>query len=215
MFENQEEYWDSVATKKDFTTPLKLDEFIDYIAVDQSVLDVGCGYGRSLAELEEAGFTNIWGCDYSQKMIDRGMIQHPDLNLIKCPNGKLPFEDNTFDSVLLLAVLTCISTNVEQYRLIEEIKRVLKDDGVLYINDYLLNTDKRNIDRYDEHKEEYGYGSFEIVDGGIMRHHTMDHISELTKDFSELVFEPATYITMNQNQANGFYYIGRLNSTEE
>lgn len=210
MFEDQEEYWNSVATKKEFTTPFKLDEFINYIAVDQPVLDLGCGYGRTLAELENAGFTNIWGCDFSQKMIDRGIVQHPELNLVKNVNGKLPFEDNTFDAVLSLAVLTCITTNIEQYRLIEEIKRVLTDDGILYINDFLLNTDKRNIDRYDEFKEKYGYGSFEIPEGAIVRHHTMDHISELTKDFEEQVFEPVTYTTMNKNQANGFYYIGKL-----
>jgi hypothetical protein len=91
-----------------------------------------------------------------------------------------------------------------------EIERVLKDGGILYINDYLLNTDQRNIERYDKAKGKHGvYGIFELPEGAVVRHHTMDHIFDLTSGFDRLVFETVVYTTMNGNRSNGFYYIGR------
>ncbi len=45
------------------------------------------------------------------------------------------------DAVILFAVFTCIVNDAEQEKLIVEIHRVLKSDGILYINDFLLNID--------------------------------------------------------------------------
>lgn len=49
---------------------------------------------------------------------------------------------------------------------------MLKKDGVLYVNDFLLNNDERNLNRYNAFKERYNkYGVFESSDGGVFRHH--------------------------------------------
>lgn len=88
--------------------------------------------------------------------------------------------------------------------------RVLKKDGILYINDYILNNDQRNIDRYDKYHDKYGtYGIFELSEGAVLRHHSKDYLLELTKEFEELVFEETIYDTMNGHKSNGFYYIGK------
>ena len=47
----QKEYWNSIADKKEFTTPFDLNEFSNYVKKDMKILDVGCGYGRTLSEL--------------------------------------------------------------------------------------------------------------------------------------------------------------------
>jgi SAM-dependent methyltransferase len=128
--------------------------------------------------------------------------------------GKFPFDYDTFDAVLLLALLTCIVEDEEQKKLINEIQRVLKDNGILYINDYMINDDQRNIERYDKFKDKYGkYGVFELPEGAVVRHHTKDHILDITKDFHGLVFEHVIYTTMNGNKSNGFYYIGKKKDT--
>lgn len=210
MIYNQVKYWESVAGKKEFHTAFQLEEFIKHVTVDSKILDVGCGYGRILTLLKENGYTDLTGCDISQNMIDKALKLHPELTIIKNDPEKLPFDDDTFDAITLNAVLTTIVMNIDQYNFMEEIKRVIKIGGILYINDFLLNSDQRNIDRYDEFKEKYGYGTFQLPDGGLVRHHTMDHISALTKDFEEQVYEPVIFKTMNNNRSNGFYYVGKL-----
>lgn len=207
---NQEKYWDEVAQEKEFPTPFQIKEFEKYVSPGKSILDVGCGYGRILSELYGQGYENLTGVDFSQGMINRGLKLHPQLNLIKNNGDKLPFADDEFDAVLLIAVLTCTANPEEQEKLISEIKRVLKKDGILYINDYLINDDQRNLKRYQKYNNKYGiYGIFELPEGAILRHHTPEHISKLTKDFKELLFEKTVYNTMNGNKSNGFYYMGK------
>ncbi len=207
---NQKHYWDKVAEEKEFPTPFQFAEFKKYVLEDMSILDVGCGYGRTLAQLKSKGFHYLKGIDYSQGMIDRGMRLYPDLDLIKTDGEKIPYGDAEFDVVILLAVLTSIYHDDDQRKLISEIQRVLKRKGILYINDYLLNQDQRNMDRYKKYKSDYNiYGVFKLSEGAVFRHHTTEHILKLTKSFNPLVFKKTVYDTMNGHKSNGFYYIGR------
>ncbi|MDA3917382.1 MAG: class I SAM-dependent methyltransferase [Deltaproteobacteria bacterium] len=206
----QEEYWDSVAGEKEFTTPFQMELFKKVVPKEARILDVGCGYGRTLHELYLSEFTNLSGIDISKKMIDKGTKLYPQLTLKKYDDSRLPFENNSLDAVILLAVLTCIISNKEQEKLIDEIERVLKDDGVLYINDFLINSDQRNIDRYKRHEVKYNkYGIFELSEGVVLRHYTKMRIDELMGNFEKIIFESVIYTTMNGNKSNGLYYIGR------
>lgn len=206
---DQEKYWDKVSDEKEFPTPFQMEKFEKYVSKEMNILDVGCGYGRTLNELHNHGFKNLTGIDYSQGMIERGLRLYPYLNLIKNDGDEIPFSDNEFDAVLLIAVLTSNIKNEEQENLISEISRVLKDGGILYITDFLINQDKRNLKRYQNCKDKYGiYGVFELPEGAVLRHHTEEHILKLTESFKERVFEKTVYNTMNGNKSNGFYYIG-------
>ena len=206
----QEEYWDSVAAKKEFTTPFQIELFKKNVPKEARILDVGCGYGRTLHELYLSEFTNLSGIDISKKMIDKGTKLYPKIILKKYDSFKFPFENNSFDAVALLAVLTCIISNNEQEKLIDEIQRVLKDDGILYINDFLINSDQRNIDRYKRYESKYNkHGIFELSEGVVLRHYTKVRIDELMSNFERIIFKSVVYTTMNRHQSNGFYYMGR------
>lgn len=205
---NQKDYWNSVADTKEFTTPFRFNEFNKYVNKKSHILDIGCGYGRTLNELYENGYENLLGIDFSEKMIKRGKLQYPYLNL-KAENTT-NLKDNSFDAVILFAVLTCIKDNAEQIKLISEIKRILKDGGILYVNDFLLNSDERNIKRYKKYENVYGtYGVFKLPEGGILRHHDEKWIKKLLCEFSPLCYNHVTFKTMNGHTSNGFYYIGK------
>lgn len=206
----QEKYWDAVSEEKEFPTPFHIEEFEKYVSKDMNILDVGCGYGRTLNNLYNSGFKNLTGIDYSQGMINRGLKLYPHLNLNKNNGDKIPFPDGEFDSALLIGVLTSNIENETQENLISEISRVLKCNGILYIADFLINRDKRNLKRYQKYETEYGiYGVFKLSEGAVLRHHTEEYISKLTKDFTEMVFERTVYKTMNGHKSNGFYYMGK------
>ena len=206
----QREYWDSVSEKKEFTTPLQREAFVKYVKRTDVILDVGCGYGRTLNELHQAGFQNLIGVDFADGMIERGRQQFPQLDLRVKESERIDLPDNSVDAVILFAVLTCIWKNEEQERLIEEIRRVLKVDGVIYVNDYLLNNDDHNLPRYKKFSEKYGiYGVFELPEGAVCRHHDLARVRTLLAGFEELEYEPLTFTTMNGNKSNGFYFIGK------
>ncbi|BDZ70576.1 class I SAM-dependent methyltransferase [Methanobacterium petrolearium] len=207
---NQEKCWDELAEVKEFPTPFQMEEFEKHTSHRMKILDVGCGYGRILNELYNNGFKNLTGVDFSEKMIKRGSKLYPYLNLVKNDGEKLPFPDDEFDAVTLVGVLTSNFQTGEQENLIREITRVLTTRGVLYVSDFLLNDDQRNLERYHKYEDKYGvYGVFELPEGLILRHHTMKHISKLTEEYEELIFEKTIFKTMNGNISNGFYYVGR------
>ncbi|MCD8230797.1 MAG: class I SAM-dependent methyltransferase [Clostridiales bacterium] len=205
----QREYWDSVSEKKQFTTPFHADRFSKYVNPNAKVLDVGCGYGRTLDELYHIGYRNLTGLDFSKGMIDRGREQFPYLDLRVKDTDKIDMPDESVDAVILFAVLTCIRTNEEQRSLIREIRRVLSPNGILYVNDFLLNTDERNVSRYKKYKDTYDvYGVFELPEGAVCRHHSEEWVRELLGDFSELEYQNLIFTTMNGHKSNGFYFIG-------
>ena len=206
----QEEYWDRVAEEKEFTTPFQMELFKKVVPKKARILDIGCGYGRTLQELYLSEFNDLSGIDISKKMIDKGTKLYPHLALRKYDGSQLPFENNSLDAVILLAVLTCIISNSEQEKLIDEIQRVLRDDGILYVNDFLINSDQRNVDRYKRYEAKYNkYGIFELSEGVVLRHYTKVRIDELLGNFEKIIFESVIYTTMNGNKSNGLYYIGK------
>ena len=205
----QKKYWNSVADKKEFTTPFHFEEFSRYVHENDMILDVGCGYGRTLNQLYEKGYHNLIGIDFSQKMIERGKKQYSYLDL-RVKHGKaIDMEDNSCDAVILFAVLTCIVDNAEQLSLLKEIERILKPNGIIYINDFLLNTDVRNLNRYNIFKDKYQYGVFELPEGAVVRHHDIKWVEKCIKPFKKLVLSQVVYTTMNGHKSNGYYFIGR------
>ncbi|MCP4675279.1 MAG: class I SAM-dependent methyltransferase [Deltaproteobacteria bacterium] len=209
LFE-QEAYWDKVAETKDFPVPFNTELFQKYVSKEKKVLEVGCGYGRVLDKLHNVDFKNLIGVDVSQRMINRGQRQYPYLSLRKSDGDVLPFPENVFHAVIFIAVLTCISESEKQRNLMSEALRVLKNDGILYVHDCMLNQDTRNIERYEKYQEKYGeYGVFELPEGAVVRHHTEEHIFDITQEFEQIVFEQGTHTTMNGNRTNGFFYIGK------
>ena len=73
----QRKYWDSVSEQKEFTLPLQADRLACYVGKDGRILDVGCGYVRTLGELYELGYRNLVSIDFSPGMIERGKRQFP------------------------------------------------------------------------------------------------------------------------------------------
>ncbi|MDU9693994.1 class I SAM-dependent methyltransferase [Priestia aryabhattai] len=207
----QRKYWDEVANNKNFTTPFRHDLFSKYVNQNAVILDYGCGYGRSLVELKNMGYKNLHGVDFSKEMIKRAILNSEEINYQVVTSGKLPYPTNYFDSVLLFAVLTCLHSDEEQNKILNELKRVLKPNGIIYVNDFLLNDDERNKNRYEKFYSKYNtYGVFELPDGAILRHHNTERTYEWGNDFEQLEYQTVEYVTMNNNRSNGLVYMGKL-----
>jgi SAM-dependent methyltransferase len=209
-FPSQTSYWDRVAPEKRFSHPLRLDWLAKYSHQQARMLDYGCGYGRTLADLSQAGFTNLLGVDFSEQMLVRARAEVPGSCLIRNDGHCLAFKDDCFDVVLLFAVLTCIPDSHEQRSLLAEAERVLRPGGLLYASDLLVNHDERNCERYEKYAEAYGcYGVFQLPEGVVVRHHQRNWIHEILSPLEQLEFRPFTVTTMNGNASSAFQYMGR------
>ena len=204
-------YWDRVANEKRFSHPLRLDWLEQYLENTRArILDYGCGYGRTLADLSAAGFKNLFGVDFSEAMLARAMFEKPGgLRLVRNDGRHLPFKSESFDAVLLFAVLTCTPEDHEQRLLLAEAGRVLRPGGLLYLSDVLVNDDARNRERYERDADRHNcYGVFELPEGVVVRHHTREWIEKITSPFERLEYETFDVTTMNGNLSAAFQYLG-------
>jgi SAM-dependent methyltransferase len=195
------DYWDRIGAAQTFAHPLRQDWLAD-LGPDARILDYGCGYGRNLQALRDQGRGNTVGVDFSAAMIERGRGLHPDLDLRWIGALPLAEPDASFDAVLLFAVLTCIPRDEDQIALVAELKRLLKPGGLLYVSDYPLQTDERNLARYRASQPRHGtYGVWDREDGGVFRHHDMAWLHRLLSGWGELAREAIETSTMGGNAA--------------
>lgn len=135
---------------------------------------------------------------------------YPHLDLQVLPASGLPYADESFDAVLLFAVLTCVPTNKGQQELLQSLTAVLRHDGLLYISDYYLQNDERNRQRYEKFADEFDvYGVFRLPEGTILRHHSPEWIEALTSKFRVIHLSEMSVRTMNESLARGFQYLGK------
>lgn len=202
MIGNLSTYWNSVANEKTFTHPLDMLLLKQYISKDARIVDYGCGYGRLVKELINAGYENVMGVDFSEELIKRGKQNIVPFLYHIGFGDELPVEDNSIDCMLLFAVLTCIPDNVSQIKLINTLMSKLKHGGVLFISDYYLQKGSIEVDRYSYlNNDPDNYGVFSTPDGGLFRHHTPEWMEYLLRDFT---IQHKTIIevnTMNGNHA--------------
>src|SRR5262249_28905103 len=114
------------------------------------------------------------------------------------------------DAVLLFAVLTSVPRNEDQIAIVAEITRVLRPSGVLYLSDMLLQSDARNVARYERDEKKYRiYGVFDLIDGATVRHHERSWIESLLRNYETLTFDEIEAQTMNNHPATVFQWFGR------
>lgn len=94
---------------------------------DIKILDMGCGTGLLLKELEKFGICH--GIDISQKAVD--FCKHRGIENVQISDAaNIPYPNNTFDIALALDVIEHIK---DDENALKEIYRVLKPQGVAII----------------------------------------------------------------------------------
>ena len=93
------------------------------------VLDLGCafGYGTRLV----ARSHQVWGVDASPQFIERARRAAPQIPFQCAPAEAIPFEDASFDAVLLLDVLEHVR---RERPVLQEVRRVLRPGGTLVLS---------------------------------------------------------------------------------
>jgi len=106
----------------------------DFIPHGSKFLDVGCGAGYSMKRAEEDCHCNVFGIDPEPMSHGVGRIgsnyKIEMEKITRAVSESIPFENENFDVVYSSHVLEHVTSEMES---LNEMKRVLKDDGVLII----------------------------------------------------------------------------------
>lgn len=206
----QVDYWNRVGPSKSFHHPVNFERLGRWVSTEDPILDYGCGYGRALALLRDNGYSNLTGVDPAPAMIAEATRRLPGVRLACCTDpARVDLPDGCAGAVLLFTVLTCIPTDEGQETILREITRLLKPRGLLYISDLWLQSDARNVERYERDRAKYGnYGVFDLAEGVTVRHHDPEWISRLTAGYHPVALDHLEVETMNGHRASAFQWFG-------
>jgi SAM-dependent methyltransferase len=98
----------------------------------ESILDFGYGDGQITNSLHQRGY-NIIGLDNSKGNYEKASNWFPECDFRLYDGLNIPFEENSFDTVILNDVLEHIPYDLME-KLIERIKKVLKPNGIIYFS---------------------------------------------------------------------------------
>lgn len=107
----------------------------------KTVLDIGFGTGTLATKLYNQGF-NVWGQDFSEKMIELARKRMPEARLYQGDfmKGLVPeLKQNTYDAIVATYSLHHL-TDEKKVTLIKELLLLLNDEGCIYIGDVAFGT---------------------------------------------------------------------------
>ena len=218
-------YWDLFIGTK-IPSSLELNPIIfRYLKPDDNICDIGMGYGKTILELIKNGYRNLSGIDTNKSGVDFAKRTINELNL----NGKFKFinanaentglPDKSQDAIITQAFWTTITNSLDRKNILNEIDRILKKFGILYISDFGQTPEiLKYKHRYDLGiKKGYEKGTFEVINETsgkleyLAHHYTKD---EFTKLLEEKGFKIEEYIiapvqTRSGNTINGHTIIAR------
>lgn len=137
-------------------------------------LDVGCGNGKTVSTLLDAGF-RVVGVDFSPVAIGKCEELYPEADFLVSDASELPFQDGSFDYVTAVHVLE----NLEDGKLekaAKELERVLAPGGYLFARCFTPD-DMRSGARGDG----FFYRYFD-AEGLLALFPTMEAVSSVRKD---------------------------------
>ena len=107
-------------------------------SIEMKILDAGCGGGRNIVYFLREGF-QVFGIDRNTDAIEHvrflaQMIapQIPKENFQIAPVEKIPFHNEDFDAIISSAVLHFADDEAHFNRMLNDMWRVLKPNGVLF-----------------------------------------------------------------------------------
>jgi len=120
---------------------------INNIKKNSFVLDVACGNGRNLKQIEKLT-NNLFGLDHDPIAEKSFYKLFPNKNA-KFVLGKaedMPVEDNYFDVVMCIGSFANFGDL--KYKILEEMKRVIKKNGIIILSLYSENAFEERMNLY-------------------------------------------------------------------
>lgn len=119
--------------------------FLDSLPPNSKVLDIGCGNGKNMNYGAQSKDLQMYGVEYSQALTDICINQ--GLNVVQGNALTLPFKNESFDAIIMIAVIHHIDPQLHN-KVLNEIQRVLVPGGKCLITNWAVeqsNSAKRQF----------------------------------------------------------------------
>lgn len=178
----QKNYWDNLYESK-LNEPPNYDLWLDkYESIlikskDTPIIDLGCGFGNNTLYLKERSY-EVVSCDFSEKVLKK-LSTFIDNLTTKCFDLKdgLPFQDN-YTKMIISDLSLHYFTWDDTKKILKEIERVLKTDGVL-----LCRVNSTNDINYGAGKGIKLEENFYDINGNLKRFFNEEQLKDLFKDW--------------------------------
>lgn len=194
----QKELWDQNWENRTFETQvneLQLNptywRLLERLKKSDVILEAGCGFGQWVYALNHLGYPII-GIDIAEKTLVKIKKKYPLLKLKIADVEKLPFKDQQFDAYLSFGVIEHFPDGPQ--KVLNEARRVLKENGLLYLTVPYLTplrllkslTSKQKERQFYQYLYSQGEIKKIIEDSGfvIEKIEKYDFITAFRKDFS-------------------------------
>ena len=154
------QYWANIESKEILSGQYFPEELIKLLAKGSYVLDVGCGDGKVSEYLYKNKYL-VTGIDIKVNALEENRKRNSDITYIKADiTEKLSFADSFFDAVVIPYVFVSIIDSKMAKKAAEELIRVLKNGGILWICEATYSKDYE--ERYKTGKEMTGLNNVAI-----------------------------------------------------
>lgn len=111
------------------------------------ILDAGCGNGAVLYDLPRYGatFEDLHGIDLLPERVEQARRLLPGAHVEVGDVQSLPYENASFDLVLAFTLLSSVIDEAARRRVVAELLRVVKPDGVVLVYDFRVNPFNRDV----------------------------------------------------------------------
>ena len=105
---------------------------------ESRILDLCCGTGNQLKMLSRNGFKSLHCLDLSEQMLEVARRGDHSINVHREDAARTGFRDNEFDIVILSFALHEKDRQTQE-NILQEAHRILGDDGLLLVVDYIFD----------------------------------------------------------------------------
>ena len=138
---------------------------------DKIVLDLGCGTGKFMQKFYNET-TKYYGLDLSSEQLNiaKKKINSNNVEFICCSAENIPLPANSIDIIISTWVLGTILETDRRNKVLNEMKRVLKKDGNIYLVENDIGGEFEEIrNRYPDIKRTEDYNNW-IESNGFVRY---------------------------------------------
>ncbi len=124
---------------------------LEFISLETSILDLGCGNGELARVLAERGFRSTYlGIDFSSELLNvarKGVDDHPNFSFIQrnlaVPNDGWEVSVKKFDIVLSFAAMHHIPGKESHLQILQSVRNLLMSEGCfIHSNWQFLNSER-------------------------------------------------------------------------
>lgn len=176
------------------------------------ILDAGCGEGRNLHWFIRNNY-DAWACDSNPaairmlQYVTRSLNKDFDRNrFITVPLEELPYPDAMFDAIVCSAVLHFAENRQHFLQMWEQLYRVLKPGGLLFIR----MTSSLGLEK--ELKEEAD-GKYFLPDGSLRFLLTEELVKELLKRYPSEMAEPLKSVLVQDARSMATLLLKKANNS--